>query len=143
MTRLELTVPVAAPARVTWAAVTDWERQGEWILATSVRVTSGPGRAVGDEFTAVTGIGRFGVVDPMRITRWEPPSLCAVEHLGRVVRGTGEFRVAPAGESASEFTWVEDVVLPAIARPAVLAGVRYSLTRFARFAERYRVDGEG
>ena len=34
MTELELRVPVAAPAGTTWAAMTDWTRQGGWVRGT-------------------------------------------------------------------------------------------------------------
>ncbi len=42
--RVELAVPVEvdAPAAVVWDYVTDWERQGEWMLGTRVRVTGPP-----------------------------------------------------------------------------------------------------
>ncbi|GGP60719.1 SRPBCC family protein [Saccharothrix coeruleofusca] len=137
MTALELRVPVAAPAERTWAALTDWPRQGEWMLATTVRVTSGDGTGTGTGLAAFTGIGPIGFTDTMRVTAWEPPTRCAVLHTGRVVRGTGEFRVVPLGERC-ELVWSEDIALPALARPAFLLGVRWSLRKFAAFAKEYR-----
>ncbi|RKT52635.1 SRPBCC family protein [Saccharothrix australiensis] len=134
MTRLELRVDVATPAEVTWAAATDWARQGEWVLATRVRVTRGDGRGVGTELAAFTGLGPIGFTDTMRVTAWEPPLRCAVRHTGRLVRGTAEFRVVPRG-ACSTFVWVEDVP-PALG--VVLApGVRWSLHRFADFVREY------
>ncbi|GAA3871412.1 SRPBCC family protein [Saccharothrix violaceirubra] len=135
MTRLELAVDVAAPAATTWAAATDWVRQGEWMLGTRVRVTGGDGTSTGSTLSAFTGIGRFGFVDTMRVTVWEPPVRCVVEHTGRLVRGTGGFRVSGHGDR-SEFVWYEDVPWPLAA--AFAPGVAWSLRRFARFAERYR-----
>ncbi|MFD9739908.1 SRPBCC family protein [Umezawaea sp. NPDC059074] len=146
MTELELRVPVAASVETTWAAMTDWARQGEWMLGTSVRVTGGDGRGVGSTLAAFTGAGPVGFTDTMRITEWEPPSRCVVLHTGAVVRGTGEFLVSAVGESASEFVWVERLELPfgvvgrvgwPLVRPAFVWGVRRSLTAFARFAEGY------
>lgn len=135
MTRLDLRVDVEAPAATTWAALTDWARQGEWMLGTTVRVTSGDGASEGSGLEAFTGIGPLGFTDTMRITAWEPPSRCAVEHTGRLVRGTGEFRVVPRGDARSELVWSEDIALPL--NLAFAPGVLWSLRRFAAFAREY------
>jgi len=146
VTELALRVDVAAPAETTWAALTDWTRQGEWMLGTSVRVTGGDGAAVGSELAAFTGVGPLGFTDTMRITRWEPPTCCEVLHTGAVVRGTGVFEVREVTDRTSEFSWVERLDLPLgalgrvgwpVVRPAFTWGVRRSLTKFARFAEAY------
>ncbi|GAA1307321.1 SRPBCC family protein [Saccharothrix xinjiangensis] len=137
MTRFELRVRVDAPATRTWAALTDWDRQGEWMLGTRVRVTAGDGAGVGSELSAFTGIGRLGFTDTMRVTAWEPPVRCAVDHTGRLVRGTGEFLVLPRGPR-SELVWAEDVALPL--NLAFAPGVKLSLLRFARFAREYPHD---
>ena len=134
MTRLELRVDVDAPAERTWAALTDWARQGEWMLLTRVRVTSGDGASAGSELSAFTGLGPLGFTDTMRVTAWEPPLRCAVEHTGRLVRGTGEFRVVPRG-AVSAFVWAEDV--NPLLNLAFLPGVKLSLRRFAAYAREY------
>lgn len=114
------------------------------MLATRVRATVLGGRGLGGELVAFTGLGPLGVRDPMRITRWNPPHVCTVVHLGRVVRGTGGFRVADLGDGRSAFHWWEDVELPfgvigrlgwRVVRPLVEAFFRLSLTRFARRVE--------
>ncbi|SFB51746.1 Polyketide cyclase / dehydrase and lipid transport [Amycolatopsis marina] len=147
-TDVMLSVDVAAPAGTTWLALTDWERQGEWMLGTEVRVTEGNGRSVGSRIAAVTGIGPVGLTDTMEITGWEPPSRCTVRHLGRLVRGTGAFHVQDRGPDRSVFIWSERLILPfgplgtlgwPLAKPVFTAGLRYSLQRFARFAEAYVV----
>ncbi len=141
--RVELTLvqPVKAPAEVTWAAATDWARQGEWMLGT--RVTS-EGEGVGGTIAAFTGIGKVGFLDTMVITGWDPPRTCLVEHTGRVVRGAGIFEVVPLGSSDSTFVWTEQLDLPLgvvgrlgwpIVRPAFRAGVAASLRSFARWTE--------
>jgi len=138
---LTLTVDVAAPVEDTWRAAVDWERQGEWVLATTVRGTA---QAVGEGLEAFTGIGRIGFLDTMEITAWEPPHRCAVLHTGRVVRGTGLFEVQER-EGGSRFVWQETLELPLgvvgrmgwpLVRPLFAAGVRRSLTKFARMVER-------
>jgi uncharacterized protein YndB with AHSA1/START domain len=150
MAELTETVDVDAPPERVWAALTDWARQGEWMLATDVRTLAGRGQQVGGRLEARTGVpvpgrSRLGVLDTMEITRWEPPRRVDVRHTGRVVRGSGVFEVRPRG-SASTFVWTELLDLPLgslgragwpLVRPAMRAGVRLSLRRFAAFAERY------
>jgi len=129
---LSLSVDVAAPPAVIFAAMTDWDRQSEWMLGTSVSVVSGDGRSAGSELVAST----CGIADRMRITRWEEPHVVEVLHLGTVVRGTGVFEVR-----GSRFLWTERLTVPfgfPLVRPVVVAGLRYSLRRFARFAEGHR-----
>jgi uncharacterized protein YndB with AHSA1/START domain len=142
---IRLEVDVAAPVERTWAAATDWDRQGEWMLGTRVRGTVQDGRGVGGGIRAVTGLGRLSVVDTMVITDWSPPHTAYVRHTGRVVRGTGAFEVRerPGG---STFVWSEVLDLPLgalgrlgwrLLRPAFVGGLRRSLRSFAGWAERH------
>ena len=137
--RVALAVDVEAPVEATWAAATDWDRQGEWMLGTRVRGTARDGQGVGGGIEAFTGLGRLGFLDTMEITAWDPPYRCAVVHTGRVVRGTGLFEVQPRGRG-STFLWSEELQLPLgplgragwqVARPLFEAGLRRSLDRFA------------
>lgn len=142
---LELRVDVDATPETVWAAITDWERQSEWILGTSTRVVRGDGRSVGSRIAAFTGVGPVGFTDTMEITEWDEPRRCAVLHTGPVVRGTGLFAVAPRGDAAT-FVWSEEVELPLgavgrlgwpLVRPGFVWGLRRSLDRFARFCTGY------
>lgn len=65
---LVLSVDVAAPVERTWAGATDWARQGEWMLGTTVRPTARDGQGVGGGIEAFTGVGRLGFLDTMEIT---------------------------------------------------------------------------
>jgi hypothetical protein len=141
---LVLTVDVDAPVEQTWAGVTDWARQGEWMLGTRVWPTAQGGQGVGGGIEAITGVGPLGVLDRMEITLWEPPHRCHVLHLGRVVRGTGAMEVEPLPGDRSRFVWREDLDLPLgllgrlgwpLVRPAFAFGVQLSLKRFARWVE--------
>jgi uncharacterized protein YndB with AHSA1/START domain len=147
MPELTETVDVDAPPQRVWAALTDWVHQGEWMLATDVRTVDGDAQDLGGRIAARTGVplpgGRHvGVLDTMVITRWDPPRRVDVRHLGRVVRGSGVFEVRPRGEE-STFVWTEVLDLPLgalgragwpLVRPAMAAGVRLSLRRFADYA---------
>jgi uncharacterized protein YndB with AHSA1/START domain len=154
MPELVLSVDVAAAPEQVWAALVDWERQGEWMLLTDVATVDGEGQVpgaqgVGGRLAARTGIPlpggrRLGVLDTMLITAWEAPRRVDVRHLGKVVRGTGTFEVVPRGESASTFVWTEQLDLPLgrlgqlgwpLVRPVMAAGVRLSLKRFATYAQ--------
>ena len=141
--RVELEVQVDAPVARTWAAATDWDKQGEWMLGTRVRGTAQGGQGIGGGVEAFTGKGPLGFLDTMEITAWDPPYRCDVLHTGRVVRGTGTFEVRELDETRSTFCWSEDLELPLgalgrlgwpLVRPLLLSGVRRSLDRFARWA---------
>ena len=139
-------IDVDAPPEQVWAALTDWTRQGEWMLATDVRTVGGPAQGVGRRLAARTGVPvpggrRIGVLDTMVITRWEPPRLAEVQHTGRIVRGPGVFEVLPRGEHAT-VVWTERLYLPfgpfgrlgwPLVRPFVVLGFRLSMRRFAAF----------
>jgi len=146
MPEVVVSVDVDAPPEQTWAAITDWERQGEWILATRVRRISAARSGLGTEIEALTGIGRLGVRDRMRVTEWDPPRRCTMEHTGRLIRGRGIFEVTahPAG---SRFAWTEALELPfgllgrvgwPLVRPLTRWGLQRSVNRFAAFAASYR-----
>ena len=146
MAEIIVTVDVAAPVETTWAAATDWPRQGEWMLGTTVRVLEGSSFGLGTRLEARTGVGPFSVVDEMRITTWQPPHRCQVTHLGQIIRGSAAFEVEPLAEGGSRFSWSEWLDLPLgllgqygflIGRPMFRAGVQLSLQRFARWAVTY------
>jgi carbon monoxide dehydrogenase subunit G len=140
-------VDVDAPPERVWAALTDWTRQGEWMLLTDVEVVSGNPQGVGGRLAARTGIpwrrGRhLGVLDTMVVTEWDPPRRVVVQHTGRVVRGPGIFELTPRGAHTT-LVWTEQLWLPLgllgqagwpLVKPFMLAGVRRSLRRFAAFA---------
>ena len=135
---IELTeyVDVQRPADAVWAAVTDWESQEQWMLLTRVWPTSGSGHAVGDQIAARTALGPVGFTDPMEITAWDPPRVCEVRHLGRVVRGSGVFAVEPLGDGAARFSWTERIPLPRFLWPLVAIPLRISLRRFGHWIAR-------
>ncbi|QGK68870.1 SRPBCC family protein [Allosaccharopolyspora coralli] len=142
-------VPVAASGETVWQRATDWASQGEWMLGTEVFVVDGHG-GLGATLAAFTGAGSVGVLDTMRIVRFEPPHRCRVEHTGNVVRGEGGFEVVREGPHSARFVWWEALRLPTalawgwpLARPAFLWGLRRSLETFARLCrEREGSAGE-
>ena len=142
-------VDVDAPPERVWQLLTDWERQGDWMLATDVRTVDGPAQRLHGRLAARTGLPlpggrRIGVLDTMIITKWEPPRLVEVQHTGRIVRGPGTFEVLPRGEHSTVVvteTWYLPYGYLGVAgwflsRPAVVWGLRRSLQRLAELAER-------
>lgn len=146
---ITVSVDVDAPVETVWVVVTDWERQGEWMLGTDVRVTRGDGAGLGSELAATTGVGPLGVTDRMEIVGWDPPHRATVRHTGRIVRGSGVFTVVErwgdvAGDGGSTFHWTEQLELPLgvlgavgwpLVRPVFRLGLRWSLDRMARQCE--------
>jgi hypothetical protein len=116
------------------------------MLGTTVRVLGGSSSGLGTRLQARTGVGPLAVVDEMRITTWDPPRRCQVTHLGRIIRGSAAFEVAPLADGGSRFSWSEWLDLPLgllgqygflAGRPVFQAGVQLSLQRFARWAVTY------
>jgi carbon monoxide dehydrogenase subunit G len=113
--RLQREIDVAAPASEVWDYLTDWPRQGEWVPLTRVEVVD-RATGLGGTFRAWTGVGKVGFWDPMTITAWERlpegGGRCEVLHLGKLVKGEGEFTVLSRGPGSSRFVWAEVLVLP-------------------------------
>ena len=149
MTELVLSVDVEAPPSQVWRALIDWERQGEWMPLTDVRVVGGDPAGVGGRIEARTGLRgrgrRLGVLDTMHITRWDPPHRVDVRHTGRAVRGSGIFEVRPRLAGAT-LVWTEQLELPLgalgrlgwpLVKPFAVFGLTLALRRFKDFARRY------
>ena len=142
--RVAVDVMVDAPPQLVWDAVTDWPRQSEWMLGTTVRATDLGGVGVGGGIEAFTGVGKAGFLDTMVITEWDPPRRCVVRHTGAVVKGLGIFEVIALPDSRSRFVWAEELDLPLgvlgrlgwpVVRPGFAWGVRRSLSKLARDIE--------
>lgn len=138
-------VNVAAPPERVWQALTAWDRQSEWVLATRTYATDLAGQGLGGGLSARTGLGPFGFTDTMVITEWAPPRVCRVRHTGRLVRGTGCFEVDPHGTGAL-VTWSEQLILPfgrlgeslwPLIESMTSWALRRSLRRFASWAPAY------
>jgi hypothetical protein len=137
------TVIVGAPAAKVFAAFTAWERQGEWIPFTTVRVVSGDG-GEGSLIEAVTTVGPAVLRDEMRVDRIDRPYEVRVIHCGRLLRGPGVMRCTPLGGGRTQMVWHEWFQLPGgaagrFAWPLLWPGSKLSLNlalrRFARLVE--------
>ncbi len=145
MPELRVRTDVAAPARRVWDVMAHWDSHADWMIGTSVQAF-GAGR--GARLVARTGVGPVGFLDQMVITDWDPPRRCAVEHTGRLVRGTGGFEVTALDGERARVIWWERLEPPVLVpgwlfrlgwplvRPVARLGLRYSLRRLARLVER-------
>ena len=149
MPELTVSVDVEAPPLQVWRALVDWERQGEWMPLTDVRVVSGDPQGVGGRIEARTGMPtgarHVGLLDTMEITGWHPPYRVEVLKTGRVLRGHGIFEVRPRMAGAT-VVWTEQLDLPLgrlgrmgwpLVRPAAAFALHMGLSRFRDFARRY------
>lgn len=146
LSHLELTVKINKPIKTVWKSLVDWRSQGNWMLQTKVwseldqdqTIKNGKGVLI----FAFTGLFpnlypkiRIGFLDTMEITKFKPPTLCEVIHIGRVIRGSGKFELKEI-KNGTSFNWQEDLdahpVFLLIMKPFLLLGVWLSLRRFAR-----------
>jgi len=137
------TVIVRAPAAKVFAAFISWDRQGEWIPFTRVRVVSGDG-GEGSLIEAVTAVGPAVLRDEMRVDRVDAPYEVRVIHCGRLLRGPGVMRCTPLGGDRTQMVWHEWFQVPGgtvgrLAWPLMWPGSKLSLNlalrRFARLVE--------
>jgi hypothetical protein len=137
------TVIVNAPAERVYAAFTAWERQGDWIPFTTVRIVDGDG-GEGSTIEAVTTVGPAVLRDVMKIAKLDPPYEVRMVHTGRLLRGPGVMRCTAMGGGRTQVVWHEWFQLPAgvagrFAGAVLWPGSKVSLTsmlrRFARLVE--------
>jgi hypothetical protein len=137
-------VVVDAPVERAFAAFVAWERQGEWIPMTRVRVVSGDG-GPGSLIEAVTSVGPAVLRDEMIVDRLDPPWEVRVVHCGNLLRGPGVLRATPlAGGARTQLVWHEWFHLPAgtvgrvmrpLLWPSSKAGLSVALRRLARLIQ--------
>ena len=134
--RIAMTIKIEAPLQKVWDSLVQWEQQGDWMLQTTVHVTSQITEGVGTTIDAFTGIGSFGILDTMTVTHWQPPNTCDVVHTGKIIKGTGRFHLRHLSPHTTAFDWSEEIQAPKVIFyalwPALYIGVRISLARFAR-----------
>ena len=111
--RVDITVSirVGREPHVVWPYLVDWERLDRWMLeARDFRLTGDRREGVGVE--AVTSVRIAGITtrDPIRVTRWEPPWVLELEHLGWV-KGTGYMELTPDDRRTTLF-WRESLIPP-------------------------------
>ena len=109
---LEIAATISASPEAIWNLITDWERQGDWMLEASDFVVTSPHReGVGVEAEATIRIAGIKTRDRIRVVGWEPNHRLAIEHLGWV-SGVGEIYLTPSGPGRSHVFWREELHPP-------------------------------
>jgi uncharacterized protein YndB with AHSA1/START domain len=151
--QLSMRVDIRRPPKTVWPFLVDWERLPRWMKdMRDVRVTSAHTEGVGVEAVATVRIAGISTRDLIRVTRWEPPNLLEIAHLGWV-KGTGRMELSLAG-TGSDLRWRETLIPPwgALGRlgmrvvlPLMRRVFRRDLNRLKRLVERSapREDGAG
>jgi hypothetical protein len=141
---LSIRVTCNAPIEKVWGEIADWSGQGKWMLSTRVWVTSEISEGVGTSIAAFTGpahriypkFSSLGLLDTMTVTTWEPPFRCDVIHTGKILKGSGTFRLEATTANSCTFYWSETIdihrALFLLGAPFLWVGVRISLARFRR-----------
>lgn len=145
---ISVQIKVNAPAHAVWQKLTDWESQGDWMLFTDVTATKPNSAAdqIGNQITAFTGFKvfkklRFGLLDHMRVTKWETGRMCEVDHYGKWLKGFGRFELIEISASSCQLNWYEridyPVLLSRLTKPFTKFAVFISLVRFRRQFSNY------
>jgi uncharacterized membrane protein len=105
------TVDLRSPPQDVWPFLVDWERLPLWMEEMGdVRVLTDHRQGVGVEAETTVRIGGLSSRDRIRVTRWEPPAVLEIAHLGWV-RGTGTMELSTT-EAGSRLFWRESLVPP-------------------------------
>jgi uncharacterized membrane protein len=141
------TVIVNAPAEKVFAAFVNWERQGDWIPFTRVRVLEGDG-GEGSLVEAITGVGATGLRDLIRVVRVDAPYEVRVVHCGKILRGPASMRCTAMAGDRTQVVMHEWFHLPGgqaakLAWPLIWPGSKLSLKgalkKFGRLVEQGRL----
>jgi carbon monoxide dehydrogenase subunit G len=109
---VDTVVELDAPPSVVWRLLTDWERQGDWMLeASDFEVLSEHREGVGVVAAATVRIGGISTRDRIRVDVWEPERHLGIEHLGWV-GGRGDLRLTDVGSGRTRVDWREELDPP-------------------------------
>jgi hypothetical protein len=109
--RIERSIDLPCGADEAWDALTDWERQADWMADADAVVVTSPSR----EGTGVTLAVRTRLFDvpafteAIEVTAWERPRTVTIEH-GPPLRGRGTWALEPIADG-TRFSWTEEVEL--------------------------------
>jgi uncharacterized protein YndB with AHSA1/START domain len=108
---ITMTIDIDATPVEVWPHLVDWERLPRWMReASNVRVIGGQREGVGVEAEAIVRIAGLRSRDRIRVTRWEPPAILELAHLGWV-KGSGYMELTPLTRGTHVF-WREELVPP-------------------------------
>ena len=105
------TIDIRRPAEVVWPWLVDWEGLPRWMREMrQVRVLGDRREGAGMRAVATIRLGAVTTTDPIVVTRWEPPAVLEIDHLGWV-KGHGYMELSPTEDGTLLF-WRESLVPP-------------------------------
>lgn len=108
---LTMEIEIDRPPHAVWPYLVDWERLDRWMLeARDFRVVGDRREGVGVESEATIRIAGISTRDRIRVSRWEPPAVLEIEHLGWV-KGRGYMELGPT-EAGTRLFWRETLRPP-------------------------------
>lgn len=108
---IDVAVEIGAPPEAVWRRLVDWDNLGRWMKeGQGFRVTTPHREGVGVRADARIRMGGITTVDPIRVSRWEPPEVLEIEHLGWV-KGRGLMRCVRRG-GGTRLEWRETLIPP-------------------------------
>jgi uncharacterized protein YndB with AHSA1/START domain len=111
MITVRVCTTIDAPPAAVWSCIERIETHTRWMRdAVRIDFESARREGVGTEFSCLTRIGPLSTTDRFVVTRWEPPTLMAIEHRG-AVKGDADFRLRDA-DGRTEFCWEERLRFP-------------------------------
>lgn len=109
--KIEVSRLIGAKPEEVWPHLVDWEDLYRWMKeASNIRVVTPQREGVGVVCEAHIRIGFIRTVDRIRVSRWEPPLVLGLEHLGWVKGGGLMELVSQNGQTLVE--WTETFVPP-------------------------------
>jgi hypothetical protein len=109
---LTFKITIHADQQVIFDYLSDWEKQSDWILFTTVKIVANSVRQQDTTLLATTKLGPISFVDTMTVSDWQPFEKIVVEHTGRIILGKGVFTVQKISADRCVFVWQEVTPLP-------------------------------
>jgi uncharacterized membrane protein len=108
---ISVAIDIDAPPEAIWPHLVDWENLPRWMReARDIRVVGPVREGVGVEAEAQVRIAGLRSTDRVRVTRWEPPAILELAHLGWV-KGSGYMELTPLDRGTHVF-WREELLPP-------------------------------
>jgi len=109
---MKMAITIRAPVDEVWEVVSDIERQPLWMEEMkSVRLTTPGPIGVGTRGEADVRIFLIGVVDPVEIDVYDPPTRFGIRHVGRFT-GQGRITLEAIDRGRTLVRWDERLVPP-------------------------------
>jgi uncharacterized protein YndB with AHSA1/START domain len=106
-----MNIRIARRPEAVWPFLVDWERLDQWMReARDFRVVGEQREGVGVVAETTVRIAGIATRDRIRVSRWEPPWILELQHLGWV-KGTGYMELT-RGDRGTELFWREDLIPP-------------------------------